>query len=411
MLIKCPECDLQVSDKAISCPHCGYPMSTKPVRFRPSAKHRRLPNGFGQITELKNPNLRNRFRVMISDGKYPNGRPISKLLKPKAYFKTYNEAYEALVEYNKNPYDLNLAMTVKELYEMWSKEYFEKTAKSGARSVKAAWDYCSEIYDMNVRDIRPRHIKGVMENGIAIRKGVKKSTSAGTKLKIKNVFNMMLDYALEHEIVDKNYSRDFAVSDDIIQQTEDDKTDHIPFTENEIKLLISKGNEIPNAKIVLYQCYSGWRPQEIGEILLSDVHLDEEYIIGGMKSEAGKQRVVPIHPFVREIVKEAYEHAKNINSEYLFNYEDGYSTRNTKLNYDRYWRVFNQVVEDLQLDPKHRPHDPRKHFITEAKKYKVDEYAIKYIVGHEIDDITEKVYTERSKEWLIEETKKIKVLV
>ena len=26
MLIKCPECDLQVSDKATFCPHCGYPL-------------------------------------------------------------------------------------------------------------------------------------------------------------------------------------------------------------------------------------------------------------------------------------------------------------------------------------------------------------------------------------------------
>ena len=26
MLIKCPECKLQVSDKAITCPHCGYPL-------------------------------------------------------------------------------------------------------------------------------------------------------------------------------------------------------------------------------------------------------------------------------------------------------------------------------------------------------------------------------------------------
>ena len=32
------------------------------------------------------------------------------------------------------------------------------------------------------------------------------------------------------------------------------------------------------------------------------------------------------------------------------------------------------------------------------KKYKVDEYAIKYMVGHEIQDITEKVYTKRDPE-------------
>lgn len=52
-------------------------------------------------------------------------------------------------------------------------------------------------------------------------------------------------------------------------------------------------------------------------------------------------------------------------------------------------------------------HD-RKTFITLAKKYKVDEYAIKYIVGHQINDITEKTYTEREFSWLVEEIEKIK---
>lgn len=32
MLIKCPECNLQVSDHAIACPHCGYPINTKAVK-------------------------------------------------------------------------------------------------------------------------------------------------------------------------------------------------------------------------------------------------------------------------------------------------------------------------------------------------------------------------------------------
>ena len=54
---------------------------------------------------------------MVTVGKNENGRPIAKLLKPQAYFKTYNEAYEALVEYNKNPYDLDDDMSVAELYE------------------------------------------------------------------------------------------------------------------------------------------------------------------------------------------------------------------------------------------------------------------------------------------------------
>ena len=37
-------------------------------------------------------------------------------------------------------------------------------------------------------------------------------------------------------------------------------------------------------------------------------------------------------------------------------------------------------------------------FPAMARKYKLDEYAIKYLVGHKFSDITEKVYTQRESE-------------
>ena len=55
-----------------------------------------------------------------------------------------------------------------------------------------------------------------------------------------------------------------------------------------------------------------------------------------------------------------------------------------------------------------RQQDGRKHFVTKCKDAKVDEYAIKYMVGHKISDITEKVYTAREFEWLRTEIEKIK---
>ncbi len=69
---------------------------------------------------------------MVTVRKTPEGKPIVNPLKPKAYFKTYMDAYEALVEYNKNPYDLDTAsMTMAELYEKWSEEYFKTVKKLG----------------------------------------------------------------------------------------------------------------------------------------------------------------------------------------------------------------------------------------------------------------------------------------
>lgn len=65
-----------------------------------------------------------------------------------------------------------------------------------------------------------------------------------------------------------------------------------------------------------------------------------------------------------------------------------------------------KIVETLGLNPEHRAHDPRKQFVTMCKRNKVDQYAIKYMVGHKIDDITEAVYTERGTDWLASELKK-----
>lgn len=57
--------------------------------------------------------------------------------------------------------------------------------------------------------------------------------------------------------------------------------------------------------------------------------------------------------------------------------------------------------------PSHRPHDGRVQFTTMAKEYNMDEYAIKYIIGHQIRDLTERVYTKRNLEWLRNEISKI----
>ena len=60
------------------------------------------------------------------------------------------------------------------------------------------------------------------------------------------------------------------------------------------------------AEIVLIQCYMGWRPQELGLIELEKVDLENWEITGGMKTKAGTNRTVPIHPRIRPLVVKWY---------------------------------------------------------------------------------------------------------
>ena len=410
MLTQCPECELPVSDKANACPHCGYPLksSEKQKRPRKSNKRRRLPNGFGQISEIKNRNLRNPFRAMVTVGKTPEGKPICKPLRPESYFATYNDAYAALVEYNKNPYDLEPSITMQELYDKWLPEY-EKTVKS-TKSVTSAWAYCSGVYKMRVMDIRARHVKGCMEEGVAIIHGKEQHPSATMKNQIKSLFNMMLDYALEYELVDRNYSRTFNLTEETVKEIQSVKKEHIAFTDEEMDLLWANISNKQGIDILLIQCYSGWRPQELGLLELKDVDLENWTFRGGMKTDAGENRVVPIHSRIQDLVLRKYQEAETLGSPYLLNWTDpnNRNKKNLKLTYARYQKALERIRDKLKLNPNHRPHDGRTHFVTMAKRYGVDEYAIKYMVGHKISDITEKVYTRREFAWLREEIEKIK---
>lgn len=369
-------------------------------------KRMRLPNGFGSITELSNKRLRNRFRVMITIGKTNEGRPIQKILKPQGYFKTYNEAYMALMEYHKDPYSLEESITVKELYEKWSKEYFAKLkSNTSIRTVTAAWSYCSQIYNMPVKDVRTRHIKGCIDNGFVEYQGSKKYASANTKTRIKSIFNLMFDYAMEYELIDKNYARNFKISDSIIREKEQNHKGHIPFEDNEIEILWKNLEKYKYIDTILIQCYMGWRPQELFNIEISNIDFDNMTIRGGMKTKAGTNRLVPIPKKIIGIVKNSYQEALELNSKYLINCPD--SDSGIRMNYDKYKNRYRSIIKQLKLNPEHKPHDCRMHFITQAKKYNLDEYAIKYIVGHSITDITEKVYTKRDIEWLHSEINKI----
>lgn len=415
MLIQCPECELQVSDKAFACPHCGYPMTAKPRQYKRPAKRRRLPNGFGQISEIKNQNLRKPFRVLVTVGKTQEGKFITKPLKPSAYFETYNDAYAALIEYNRNPYDLDQDITVKELYEKWAEEHFKSLARdSSVRSCTSAWAYCSELYDMRAKDIRPRHIKSVMENGtVVIEKGRNKGTvkhpTPGIKERIKSMFNLMYDYATEYEIVDKNYARAFDVSSELHSEIEKSKRSHIPFTDKEINRLWQGVGKTIVIDMILVQCYSGWRPDELCELKISNVDIEKWSFTGGSKTQAGINRTIPIHSRIRPIVLQRYNQAKELGSEYLFNCTDTKTHKeSTRMTYDKYNYRFMQLVQELELNPEHRPHDPRVHFITNGKKSGIDEMALKIMVGHKITDITESAYTKRDLEWNRSEIEKIK---
>lgn len=96
---------------------------------------------------------------------------------------------------------------------------------------------------------------------------------------------------------------------------------------------------------------------------------------GGLKTESGIGRVVPIHSKVFPIVEKFYTLSKRMNSEYLISQKGG------PVRYRYYLDCYNKTCKHLELNANHKPHDARVQFVTMAKKAGVDEYAIKKLLG------------------------------
>lgn len=274
----------------------------------------------------------------------------------------------------------------KELYDMWLNEHKHYVSSNRIVTYHVAYKHASYLHNMKVKDIKCVHIKQVI-NSI---------DREPTKKTVKILLNMLFDYALENEIVDKNYARITKINADFNKVYKP----HRALKQDEIKIVYD--NRYLNvAKMILIQCYTGLRPGELMDIRINNVHLDEYYMIGGLKTKAGINRTIPIHPFIYEYIKYFYENSIKYNNEYLI-----FNDHHKHLTYKNYLLKFKDFCLKYNIYDL-RPHDCRKYFITIAKKVKMDEYALKRIVGHEISDITEKVYTERSIDWLKEEMNKI----
>lgn len=161
------------------------------------------------------------------------------------------------------------------------------------------------------------------------------------------------------------------------------------FTDDEVKILWDNLH-IEVVDIILIGIYGGWRPSELTELETANIDLENSTMIGGIKTENGINRVVPIHPKILPLIKNRL----NTDSKLLFN-----------INYEQYRYSYKKAMKALNMQ--HKPHEVRHTFITKAKEVGMNEYCLKLIVGHAISDLTERVYTHRQLEQLRSEMNKI----
>lgn len=350
----------------------------------------RNPNGYGTVVYLGKGRRRPwAAKITIGMELAPRTKQgFRQVRKVIGYAESKKEALEILSEYNKNRafYDHQnelSKLTFKDIYDNWSTDKYKNISKSTIAQYTWAYNQSSSLHELSFASIKLKHLQDII-NALTLKKE--------SLEKITSLWHGMYEYAMIHEIVEKDYSTLVRIN----VKTEKSEL-HKAFTNEEIQRLTENVDKIPYADTVLIMIYSGLRPTELLTLKTKDINLEDHYMIGGIKTDAGKNRVIPIHPKIYSLIKKRCE----TGYEYLVTKDDG-----TKISYQYYKdKKFGTVMRLLNME--HLPHDGRHTFATLMSNSNANPTAIKKMIGHKSFKMTEDTYIHKNLDDLKDAIEKI----
>lgn len=324
----------------------------------------RNPNGYGSISKLSG-KRRRPYMVRITTGFDVNGKQLMKVL---GYYRTRTEAMKALADFNDNPYDVNLNdITLKEILDRFMKNRRGTITESTLKTYKVWYNYLKPLYDKKIKDLRTLELQNFI-NSLS-------HLSTGSLKLIKSFIGMLFKEAMEMDIIIKDCSQFIKLPKHKV------KIERKVFTDEEIALLWSNVDRIDYIDTILILIYTGMRINELLKLKKISIDLRQNIITGGSKTEAGKNRIIPIHPKILPLIIKRM----NNKTEYLVPNRRG-------TNYYKYSNFrrfeFIRIMELLGME--HTIHDTRHTFATLISDVSNNEGAITEIIGHTNINMTRK---------------------
>lgn len=322
----------------------------------------RNPNGYGSVVYLgKSRRLPYGVRKTV---KFElNGEACTQKYKYFGYYATKREAMIALAKLNQRKLDASAAdYTFGEMFEEWHDRHTRNLEEASAKKLKSIYNnYCSGLGGVSIVSVTETALQDILDN---CERGYQ------TQIAIKQVLQGVMSYT---------QSRGLRVDDPsamLIARGDQSIRPHKVFT---MRAQAEMRND-PDAWTIFFMLYSGVRIEELLRIKMADVNIDEQYIVGGVKSKAGKQRIIPIHRFLLPLVQE------RLGQTYLVEL-DG-----SRMAYKKYRSsVWDPVMKKYGHD--YTPHDTRHTFMTAMHKAGVSDLYIQKIVGHTPKNTAHSVYT------------------
>ena len=322
------------------------------------------PNGSGTIVKLSG-NRRRPYSVRIS-GRDDHGHIVQSVL---SYHAKLQEAQAALDEYNRQkaaghaPAADLLSTTVQQVYDAWSAREYRKCSEASAHSHKAAWNMRVSCYaDRKIRSVTLDEWQAILDDAEA--EGKSQSTINNAVILI----HALCAYAAQRDIIGKDYSVYLDVP------SVDPKQKKGAFTDLQIKQLENMAaSGVPWADTALILCYTGLRISEFTQLTPFSYHPEQGgYLQGGIKTDAGRDRIIPIHPKVKPYI----DRALASRGDYLFTREGEYLAPSWyRLN------AFPPIAQALGT-PEATPHWCRHTFATRLHAANADPLVTKRLLGH-----------------------------
>lgn len=331
----------------------------------------RNPNGYGSITKLKGNRLRPfMIRVTSYDA---DGKGKQKVI---GYADTMKNALILLAKYNHHPFSINRErITFNDLYTKWLELKSGTLGSSNLKLMKTAFNWCTPCYGLKYYTIKAYHMQRCIDCC---------PLSRSTKASIHNLFSHLDKFAYEIDLIDKMYSQLLIIN------AETPESSRSPFTKEEINKLW-KYTDIPMVDSVLVFIYTGLRLNELLSLKSEQVNLKEKYLRGGIKTNAGKNRIIPIHPKILPFIKEWLSK----NCEFLLT-----TTKGTRYSPTHYYRAWNAVMKMIGTDK--TPHEARHTFETLLDNAGGNRKCIDMLMGHSSKDIGNRIYNHKTLEQLRE---------
>ena len=341
----------------------------------------KMPNGSGSVYKLSDTKRRRPWVAAVSCGYNSKGRVKRMVI---GYYKSQPEARAALQDYQKHPTD-KLNITLGEVYKEWSDVHFQTVSHHAEKVYRVAWPKLSALEDERVRNIRTAQLQAVIDGNSHL------GYSALSKIKV--LMNQLLKYAAQNDIIDRNYA-------EFVKLPKAEKSVKDAFTDIELSKIKSAIGTVPYADWVLILCYTGFR---IGEFLaLTPFSYDAKYetLTGGSKTEAGRNRTIPIHPLILPAVKDWLSRGGDT----IFCQEDGKA-------YKYHWfllSVWTPVLEAIGVRYL-SPHSTRHTFATLLNKGGANTADAQKLIGHANYSTTADIYTHQDVQTLRSAIEKIEI--